>query len=905
MRYATPERVLAALPNSLLLMLVLLIPSISQAADVGVKALRSEPREPLRHEVIAPEHQVDLADPDGHMESEPFGRYLEAQRTTPIPRAASFPLFDWPLDRALHDGIVLAQYVDDDTTGAVKDYEGLPHSYNGSRGTDLNLYSFREMDRGYPVLAAATGFVTAAVFDKVDRNYNSFPDEGNVIYLRHNAGNERSRYFHLRKNSLTVAVGDSVQPGDTIAFVGSSGFSTDAGLHFEVGTFTPSWVPRDPWNGSYQTQPSLWTSQEAYVGDDPIRIYELDVTTQTAAGGDVFNIPLLKWKERMSAPAVMGAGEPYLTAWMLLQGQASDTYTIRVRRPDNSVFASGSTSLGVKTQYYWHKWVWSWATIPSSDYGTWTVEVEHNSSIIKQTSFVVGASTAFGPRFYPLAGRSFRVTGSEQRDTLRIESLGGPVTYALINAPSFVSLVNDSIVVIGSHSTMTRRSDFFRAVATDGAGRKDTMWYHLVDFSRPWKCYPDADGDGWGDATSPGYSSVTDTDGVCLSGTVSIAFDCDDSDPAINPLASEVCNGFDDNCNNAVDEDVQTTYYRDADGDGFGTPSQTTLACSPPGGYVANSSDCNDGNSAIKPGASETCNGVDDNCNGQIDEGVSVSYYRDFDGDGFGNPAQLQNACSQPSGYVTDNHDCNDSSAAIHPGVAEVCDGKDNNCSGQVDEGVTTTYYQDSDHDGYGHEFFNIEACSPPPGYVTLAGDCNINDSTIHPGATEVCDGIDNNCNGQIDEGLTTTWYLDVDGDGYGHDTTATQFCTQPSSDWVSQGGDCRPLDWQVHPGATENCSNGKDDDCDGGVDNCGSCLVTLTGDVNVSGNITSADIIVEVNYVFKSGAPPQPCVAAGDTNCSGTITSADIIGLVNYTFKGGAAPCNVCTIVPGQWACP
>ena len=73
-------------------------------------------------------------------------------------------------------------------------------------------------------------------------------------------------------------------------------------------------------------------------------------------------------------------------------------------------------------------------------------------------------------------------------------------------------------------------------------------------------------------------------------------------------------------------------------------------------------------------------------------------------------------------------------------------------------------------------------------------------------------------------------------------------------------------------------------------------CPITRTGDVNVSGTITSADIIGLVNYVFKGGAQPQPCVASGDVNCSGAVTSADIISLVNYVFKAGPSPCDACT---------
>jgi len=84
-----------------------------------------------------------------------------------------------------------------------------------------------------------------------------------------------------------------------------------------------------------------------------------------------------------------------------------------------------------------------------------------------------------------------------------------------------------------------------------------------------------------------------------------------------------------------------------------------------------------------------------------------------------------------------------------------------------------------------------------------------------------------------------------------------------------------------------------------------GACPVALTGDVNLTGTLTSADIISLVNFVFKGGATPQPCEAAGDVNCSGTVTSADIIHMVNHVFKGGPAPCDVCTQIPALWSCP
>jgi hypothetical protein len=111
-------------------------------------------------------------------------------------------------------------------------------------------------------------------------------------------------------------------------------------------------------------------------------------------------------------------------------------------------------------------------------------------------------------------------------------------------------------------------------------------------------------------------------------------------------------------------------------------------------GYSVADGDCNDNNAAIHPGAAEICNGVDDNYNSQIDEGVKITFYRDADGDGFGAGSSTQ-ACTAQAGYVADHTDCNDGNAAIHPGATELCgNGIDDNCNGFVDEGCTSTTFQ-------------------------------------------------------------------------------------------------------------------------------------------------------------------------------------------------------------------
>ena len=98
------------------------------------------------------------------------------------------------------------------------------------------------------------------------------------------------------------------------------------------------------------------------------------------------------------------------------------------------------------------------------------------------------------------------------------------------------------------------------------------------------------------------------------------------------------------------------------------------------------------------------------------------------------------------------NDDCDDLNSLINPNAEEICDGADNNCDGQIDEAVTSIFYQDNDADGFGDPELFVEACDPQEGYVGNGSDCDDSTAEAYPGGTEICDGIDNDCNQEIDE---------------------------------------------------------------------------------------------------------------------------------------------------------
>ncbi|MEL6348929.1 MAG: putative metal-binding motif-containing protein, partial [Myxococcota bacterium] len=194
--------------------------------------------------------------------------------------------------------------------------------------------------------------------------------------------------------------------------------------------------------------------------------------------------------------------------------------------------------------------------------------------------------------------------------------------------------------------------------------------------------------------------------------------------------------------------------------------------------------------------------------------------------------------------------DCDDDDAKINPEATEICDEVDNNCDGDIDGGTGLTVFQDVDEDGYGDRPSPAINCDVPFGFAAEGNDCNDNNEAIFPGADELCNNFDDDCDGATDEEAVDagSWYEDADGDGFGDDSTEQRGCDVPAG-FAYEGGDCDEGEPLINPGMPESCNDGIDDDCD----------PTTTENGVVSFYSYTEDKVYDLTQVFQSGSTLFP----------------------------------------------
>ena len=326
----------------------------------------------------------------------------------------------------------------------------------------------------------------------------------------------------------------------------------------------------------------------------------------------------------------------------------------------------------------------------------------------------------------------------------------------------------------------------------------------------------------------------------------------------------ETCNGLDDDCDGETDEDAIDceVMFLDSDGDGFGQGIGDCLCEKPSDKWISDGGDCNELVTNINPGAPESCNGLDDDCDGETDEQDAqgcADQYEDVDADLYGKTDVTACFCAGTDGWAPDPGDCNDLDPNVSPADEETCDGIDNDCDDAIDEvGALgcNPFFLDQDGDGYGLTDKVKCLCGPTGVYIgSQPNDCDDLETSINPSVPELCNGVDDNCNGDTDEGESSAMCPQV-ANGTASCVDGTCSLTDCEDDWSDADGDplngceCPQGNLEVPGGAGENC---QEPQTLGNASDGGAELV-------VTDNIAPASDVDWYRFTAIDGADPDSC---------------------------------------------